>query len=206
MSELAPTPIAAADWRALKALLATVFDTLSDAGVITLMDAGTTQSDGFADCLELFHARGADGAGLHGFVFFTKQDANRAKDSALLPIAFWGAPDGSADNMMRVGTLLVRSLRDSNLAIQWDESPSTRPTWEITADDLKLAKDNKRAEQAASRAVKREREMKVALEAAAELFAAKKYSAYIKKIKRFESILPPVHQKKLAFARKRTAK
>ena len=44
-----------------------------------------------------------------------------------------------------------------------------------------------------------------AIESAAELFAQKKYAAYIKKLRKFENILPPVHQKKLAFARKQAA-
>jgi len=206
VSELAPTPIASADWRALKALIGNVFESLSDEGLVALCDVGTTQGDGFADCSEQFIARGGEAAGLHGFVFFTGQDSRRAKESALLPIAFWGAPEGSEEDMMRVGNLLVASLRAAGCTVQWNESPDTRPTWEISSKDLESAAELRRAKQAAGRAANREREMKEAIEAAAELFAKKKYAAYVKKLRKFENILPPVHQKKLSFARKQAEK
>lgn len=204
--ELAITPIATADWRTLKLLIGRVFESLSDEGLVALCDVGTTQADGFADCSEQFIARGGEAAGLHGFAFFTGQDSRRAKESALLPIAFWGAPEGSAEDMMRVGNLLVTSLRAAGLTVEWNESPDTRPIWKISSKDLEAAAELHRAKQAAGRAANRDREMKEAVEAAAELFAKKNYAAYVKKLRRFENILPPVHQKKLSFALKQTEK
>ena len=81
-------------WHRAKVQLDQVFVTLRQSGFVALQNAGTTQDDGFADCAESFEAQGGVAAGLKGCCFYTSQDRTRAKRSGLLPIAFWGAPEG----------------------------------------------------------------------------------------------------------------
>jgi bifunctional non-homologous end joining protein LigD len=118
----------AAEWRAAKLHIDRVFDALSRSGVVALQDAGTTQEDGFSDCAEEFRARGGIGAGLHGFCYYTRQDLNRAKRSSQLPLAFWAAPDGAPEAMERVGQLVVDAFRKAGFIVDWNGSPSLRPT------------------------------------------------------------------------------
>ncbi|WP_413753276.1 hypothetical protein NRF20_24445 [Streptomyces sp. R-74717] len=72
-------------------------------GFVALVGAGTTQFDGFDDCTEAAYARGGSLAGLVGFCYYTRQDAERARDTGYLSLAFWGAPDGSTRTMEHAG-------------------------------------------------------------------------------------------------------
>jgi len=118
----------AKQWREAKAKIDSVFDRLSECGLVTLQDAGQTQSDGFSDCAEVFRDRGGEDAGLHGFCFYTRQDLNRAKRTSHLTLAFWGAPEGQPEDMEKVGRLIVDAFRGSGFAVDWDGSGGMRPT------------------------------------------------------------------------------
>ena len=118
----------AKQWRSAKKQLDVVFETLKDAGLITMHDAGTTQEDGFSDCCEELENQGGIESGIHGFCYYTRQDLNRAKRTSQLPLAFWGAPAGADNDMDRVGQLIVDTFRSAGLNIQWDGKSSARPT------------------------------------------------------------------------------
>lgn len=122
-----PVKMTAAQWRAAQARIDGVFEGLAKAGLVTLQDAGQTQSDGFSDCAEAFQARGGEAAGVHGFCFYTRQDLNRAKRTSQLSLAFWGAPEGGDADMLRVGELVVDHFRQSGFEVRWSGSASTRP-------------------------------------------------------------------------------
>jgi bifunctional non-homologous end joining protein LigD len=123
-----PVKLTAAQWRDAQARLDALFASLTQAGLVALQDAGTTQSDGFADCSEIFHERGGAAAGLHGFCFYTRQDRNRAKREGRLELAFWGAPEGGDADMVRVGELIVRAAEAAGLPAAWNGSSARRPS------------------------------------------------------------------------------
>ena len=120
--------LTSAQWRNVKPRIDSVFEILSQNGLVALQDAGHTQEDGFSDCAEVFHSQGGEKAGLHGFCFYTRQDLNRAKRTSQLPLAFWGAPEGEPEDMERVGRQIVETLRENGFTVDWDGSGATRPT------------------------------------------------------------------------------
>ncbi|MCR6480466.1 ankyrin repeat domain-containing protein [Variovorax sp. ZS18.2.2] len=122
-----PVKMTTAQWRAAKARIDEVFDALTKAGLVTLQDAGQTQSDGFSDCSEAFRERGGKAAGVHGFCFYTRQDLNRAKSTSQLSLAFWGAPKGADADMQRVGELIVEHFRKAGFEVRWNGAASMRP-------------------------------------------------------------------------------
>ena len=122
-----PVGMRAAQWHAAQARIKLVFDALSDAGIVALQEAGYTQEDGFSDCAEAYHSRGGADAGLHGFCFYTGQDAARAKRTSQLALAFWGAPAGGSPDMERVGTIIVDAFRQRGFTVDWNGSGAERP-------------------------------------------------------------------------------
>ena len=128
-----PVKMTTAQWRAAKAKIDEVFDALTKAGLVALQDAGQTQSDGFSDCAEVFHERGGEAAGVHGFCFYTRQDLNRAKRTSQLSLAFWGAPKGADADMLRVGELIVEHFRTAGFEVRWNGAASMRPEVDLTA-------------------------------------------------------------------------
>jgi len=123
-----PVKLKAAEWRAAKARLDPVFDALEETGLVVLQDAGTTQSDGFSDCVEVWHRRGGAAAGLDGFCFYTRQDLNRVKRTSALSLAFWGAPEGAEPDMYRVGRRIVDHFEAAGFIVAWSGSGGARPT------------------------------------------------------------------------------
>src|SRR5688572_18452903 len=87
-----PVKMKTSAWKTAKSDLTNVFDKLNNAGLVALQDAGYTQSDGFQDCVEVYHTR-KDKDSIKGFCFYTRQDKDRAKKSSELPIGIWGATE-----------------------------------------------------------------------------------------------------------------
>jgi Ankyrin repeats (3 copies) len=131
--ELKSVKLNAAEWREVKARLDPVFDGLAKAGLVVQQNVGTTQSDGFDDCAQEFHERG-EGAGLHGFCFYTGQDLSRAKRTSSLSLAFWGAPAGEPKDMERVGKLITEAFKQTGFVVDWNGSASMRPTIYLQAN------------------------------------------------------------------------
>lgn len=114
-------------WKKAKSDLDIAFQKLADSGLIALQDAGYTQSDGFEDCSEQYHARNNEPS-IAGFCFYTRQDLDRAKDTSELPLAIWGAPEGGNEETIKVGNLVVQILTDSGFDIKWNGSSLIRPS------------------------------------------------------------------------------
>lgn len=126
--EIPAIKMTSAQWSAAKRRIGAIFDALTQAGLVTMQDAGTTQEDGFSDCAEEFFARGGVQANLHGFCFYSRQDLNRAKRTSQLALAFWGSPDGAPKDMERVGKLIVDSFINAGFKVDWNGSGNMRPT------------------------------------------------------------------------------
>lgn len=122
-----PVKMKTANWKKAKSDLDIAFQKLADSGLIALQDAGYTQSDGFEDCSEQYHARNNQHS-IAGFCFYTRQDLDRAKDTSELPLAIWGAPEGGNEETIKVGNLVVQILTDSGFDIKWNGSSSIRPS------------------------------------------------------------------------------
>jgi hypothetical protein len=122
-------------WRDAENRVGAVFDALSSSGLVVARRVGFTQEDGFAACEEIWHRRGGAKAGLVGFCFYTEQDDARAKSTGILPIAFWGAPEGADADMIAVGKRIVDALRGAGLDVEWDGTAKRRPSVYIASAD-----------------------------------------------------------------------
>ncbi|MDQ0607524.1 hypothetical protein QFZ83_001695 [Variovorax sp. W1I1] len=149
-----PVKMTAAQWRAAKAKIDEVFDALAKAGLVTLQDAGQTQSDGFSDCSEAFRERGGKAAGVHGFCFYTRQDLNRAKSTSQLSLAFWGAPKGADADMQRVGELIVEHFRKAGFEVRWNGAAAMRPEVDLRQASSQAAEPPAKPEPSAALAEK----------------------------------------------------
>lgn len=121
-----PVKMSAAAWKKAKASLGLVFDELNATGLIALQDAGYTQSDGFADCSELFHEH-PNQASIEGFCFYTRQDLNTAKRSSLLYLGVWGAPAGADEHIVKVGSYIIWVFEKHGFEARWNGLAATRP-------------------------------------------------------------------------------
>lgn len=126
--DLGPEPVKmkTSAWKAAKSDLDKLFDKLNNAGLVALQDAGYTQSDGFQDCVEVYHTR-KDKDSIIGFCFYTVQDSDRAKKSSELLLGIWGAPEGGDKETIAVGQLVVKTFIDAGFHVIWPENASTRP-------------------------------------------------------------------------------
>ncbi|MFD4947294.1 DUF6891 domain-containing protein [Streptomyces sp. NPDC058409] len=96
---------------------------------VALAGAGTIQSDGFDDCTEVAHARGA---ALVGFCYCMRQDAERARDTGHLTPAFRGAPDGSTRTMEHTGGIVVQAFRAAGFHVDRNGTGNSRPSVALT--------------------------------------------------------------------------
>ncbi|WP_385621094.1 ankyrin repeat domain-containing protein [Streptomyces sp. P8-A8] len=129
--EEAPAPerkLSRAQWREARKRIGKVLDGLDAAGFVALAGAGTTQSDGFDDCSDAAERRGHGPDGLVGFCYYTRQDAERARETGRLFLAFWGAPDGSTRKMKQAGELVAGAFREAGFRVDWDGTGDRRPS------------------------------------------------------------------------------
>ncbi|MEL5957975.1 ankyrin repeat domain-containing protein [Streptomyces sp. CLV115] len=132
--EEAPAPerrLSRAQWREARKRVGKVLDGLDAAGFVALAGAGTTQSDGFDDCSEAAEGRDSGPDGLVGFCYYTGQDAERARATGRLFLAFWGAPDGSARRTEQAGELVVRAFREAGFRVDWNGAGDSRPSVDL---------------------------------------------------------------------------
>lgn len=113
-------------WKKAKKDIAIVLDEIQDQNIIVLTDAGYTQPDGFFDCAELLNNH-PNKDSIIGFCFYTEQDSERAKDSSILPICFWGAPNGEDESTIEVGKIIVDEFKNASFEVLWHNSASDRP-------------------------------------------------------------------------------
>jgi uncharacterized protein len=114
------------NWRTNKQAVANALAALETRGFVTSAGGGTTQSDGFDDCADRFHRSGQPVEELTGFCFFTAQDKKRAKAGGRLPLAFWGAPDGSPEAMLRAAGEVVAVFEGAGFTVDWSGDAGAR--------------------------------------------------------------------------------
>ncbi|MCX4847011.1 ankyrin repeat domain-containing protein [Streptomyces sp. NBC_00893] len=134
LDEAPPAPdrkLSPARWRAARKRIGKVLDGLHAAGFVALADAGTTQSDGFDDCSEAAEGRDSGPDGLVGFCYYTGQDAERARATGRLSLAFWGAPDGSTRKTEQAGELVVGAFREAGFRVDWNGRADSRPSVDL---------------------------------------------------------------------------
>lgn len=124
-------PLTPAEWNRIKRELKPVFAALDAAGLVTLMNAGTTQEDGFDDCVQIYHERKATEPEIKGFCFYSRQDSARARESGMLPLSFWGAPEGTDRDMKRAGDVIVKTFGESGFRVKWNGRGDTRPLVDV---------------------------------------------------------------------------
>ena len=99
------------------------FDELNRSGIIALHNAGYTQSDGFSDCVEVYHQRGK--RGIRGYCFYHGQDVERAVDGQGLTIAY-GDLDDDDTKSAEIGREVKASLERHGLAVEWNGDSKVR--------------------------------------------------------------------------------
>ncbi|MCF6226703.1 MAG: hypothetical protein L3J22_10455 [Xanthomonadales bacterium] len=115
------------NWKRAHQDITEVFNRLNELSLIALQKAGTTQSDGFSDCVELYNAQQLNQDAFLGFCFYTGQDEKRAKKTSELPLAIWGSPEGDDKATETIGQLVVDIFTDSGFTVEWNGSSKTRP-------------------------------------------------------------------------------
>lgn len=96
------------------------FDALSSQGVISLHDAGYTQSDGFDDFQEAYRSH-PDRSNIRGYCFYHGQDTERAVEGGGLFLAFGPADaDQEETEGPAVGRLVIAALTAEGLQPRWD--------------------------------------------------------------------------------------
>jgi len=97
-----------------------VFHALRQLGVLSLHNAGYTQSDGFDDFLQAY-AEAADRDRIIGYCFYHGQDLAGAVHGAGLHLAFGPAdPDEEDTRGPEVGRIIVDQLRSAGFEVEWD--------------------------------------------------------------------------------------
>lgn len=100
--------------------LTTAFAALNQVGVLSLVDAGNTQTDGYEDFLVALERHAHPGEVI-GYCFFHGQDAERAVEGGGLFLAFGPtSSDNEHTDGPRIGHLICDELRRAGLAPKWN--------------------------------------------------------------------------------------
>jgi hypothetical protein len=100
--------------------LDSVFSALEKQGIIVLQNAGYTQSDGYDDVREEYHAHPQQGTVI-GYCFYHGQDLERVVHGKGLTLAFGPIdPKKEATDGPKIGSLIVEQLRSQGFDVQWD--------------------------------------------------------------------------------------
>jgi hypothetical protein len=115
--------------------LESVFAQLRAEKILALHQAGNSNSDGFSDLREAYHAAGGRESGIWGGCFYHSQDVDRAVRAGDLYLAYTGAmipqPELRAENTLKVAGRIVELLRAAEFDAQWDGNPDTRISLEM---------------------------------------------------------------------------
>ncbi len=114
------------NWDKAKTDIDLVFQKLTTSGLIALQDAGYTQSDGFSDCSEIYHDH-ANPNSIIGFCFYTRQDLERAMNTSILMLGYWGALEGKDKESEKIGKLIVEVFEKAGFETNWSGKASDRP-------------------------------------------------------------------------------
>lgn len=102
-----------------------VFAALNQRGIISLQNAGYTQSDGFHDVSDKYVRSGRKD--VVGYCFYHGQDLERAVAGDGLYLAFGPFdPDDETTEGPKVGTMIVEELGQQGFAVEWNGTFSER--------------------------------------------------------------------------------
>ena len=103
-----------------------VFASLNSKGIVSVQNAGYTQSDGFDAVKEAARLR-ADRNNLIGYCFYHGQDLERAVSGGGLYLAFGPKnPVREQEDGPVIGATIVQQLQESSIATEWNGSFNQR--------------------------------------------------------------------------------
>ena len=120
------------------------FADLNDNGIVSLQNAGHTQSDGISDIAEELECR--DRSKIKGYCFYHGQDLERAVAGNGLWLAF-GDLDDTPEGKQAVGKLILETLAKAGLNADWDGDTKKRISvpkldWKRRYDEFKLSSES----------------------------------------------------------------
>ncbi|HSJ04724.1 MAG TPA: hypothetical protein VK956_19790, partial [Verrucomicrobium sp.] len=101
------------------------FAELETRHIISLQNAGYTQSDGMEDVSSAWHERGHRSSGVVGYCFYHGQDLERAVMGEGLYLAF-GDINGDDSKGEAVGETICSVLTKHRFKVEWDHTVKTR--------------------------------------------------------------------------------
>lgn len=106
--------------------LLSAFAELNQRGVLALVDAGYTQSDGYGDFQDALEMH-ADAKSVIGYCFYHGQDAEHAVDGEGLFLAFGPThPRDEATQGAAIGSIVREELERAGLQVEWSGTFSKR--------------------------------------------------------------------------------
>lgn len=100
--------------------LDTVFRKLNNRGIVALQNAGNTQSDGYDDCMEIYH-EALNKNELHGYCYYHGQDLDRAVRGEGLFFAFGPMnPDEEEAKGPVIGQIIKEELEHEGFIVDWN--------------------------------------------------------------------------------------
>lgn len=112
-----------------------VFEALNKQGIVSIQNAGYTQSDGYSDVMEM-HGDSDDPRNNIGYCFYHQQDLERALAGGGLLLAFGPIdPEKEETDGATIGRIIVDLLKGAGFSVEWPGTFDKRI--EITAIDWK---------------------------------------------------------------------
>jgi hypothetical protein len=103
-----------------------VFEALNKQGIVSLQNAGYTQSDGYSDCVEVYHER-LKREPITGHCFYQGQDLERAVHGQGLCLAFGPMnPEEEETKGPEIGRIIAAELKRAGFTVEWDGTFSKR--------------------------------------------------------------------------------
>jgi hypothetical protein len=96
-----------------------VFEALNKKGIVALQNTGYTQSDGYSDCVEVYHERSRHEP-ITGYCFYQGQDLERAVHGKGLYLAF-GPMNPKEEETIgpEIGRIIVDELKQAGFTAKW---------------------------------------------------------------------------------------
>lgn len=105
--------------------LSECFIELNKLGIISVHNAGFTQSDGFEDASDIYIQKKEEDAIVEGYCFYTSQDVERAVEDSELCLAF-GVFERPEEEGLKVAQTIQETLKKHGFNMIWDGSIKKR--------------------------------------------------------------------------------
>ena len=102
-----------------------VFASLGGDGILSLQNAGYTQSDGLDDVAQFYQEAGGEQSGIVGYCFYHGQDLERVMKRGDLYLAF-GDVGRDDEKGAEIGRRIMRAFEAAGFAVEWDGTVKTR--------------------------------------------------------------------------------